>query len=415
MPILLKVDELEAGMCLARNVVNRYSVLLPAGHTLSNDDIASLARRIPDSLIDVIDPLLDQIVQFEDDSQDKKVSHKVRKNISSVVQKVSSKIREGVILNAENISGMEEVVRKMLEYLKQNPVTMALIEQSCGWDDYLQEHSANVFYLSLVIGNSIRNYISRERYRLSAATSISKVMELTPLATAALFHDLGMVPIDYLYYKKEPLTADEKEQIRAHPIKGAEMLPAEINPMVRLVIRSHHENYNGSGYPQGLPGHETNIFARIIRIADAYSAAIADKIYESAKHPTIALYEMLYGRYRQFYDPILLKVLASIIQPFPIGGKLKLEDGRWAVVVRHNRQDSFKPEIIIAFDELGDPLNAEDLEKPFCLGERADIKIHSFAGQDLRFLNESNENMGRLNQNEVKQLLYSELFDYSYP
>ena len=63
MPILLRVDELEAGMCLAANVMNRYSLLLPHGHKLQEKDISGLNRVLPDAYIQVIDPLLDQIVE----------------------------------------------------------------------------------------------------------------------------------------------------------------------------------------------------------------------------------------------------------------------------------------------------------------------------------------------------------------
>jgi len=149
MPILVPVSELESGMCLANNIVNQYSVLLPHGHTISEKDIVSLNRLIPERMVQVVDPLLDQIVEFQDDSYDQNVSRVVRKNVASVVSKVSEKVRSGVCLTSDNITGMQEVIDEMLRYLRENPVTMALIEQSSGWDDYLQQHSSSVFYLSL--------------------------------------------------------------------------------------------------------------------------------------------------------------------------------------------------------------------------------------------------------------------------
>lgn len=385
---MLRVDELEAGMCLAANVMNRYSLLLSHGHKLQEKDISSLSRVLPDAYIQVIDPLLDQVVEFEDNTQAREVSRHVRHNISNVAQKVSQNIRTGVTLNAENIIGMQKVIKDMLNYLQSNPITTAIVEQSAGWDDYLQEHSANVFYLSMITGNTIRNYIKNERERLSAAKTLSHAMNLTPLATAALFHDIGMVPLERFYHKKEPLTDDEREQIRMHPTTGCEMLPEEIDPMVKLVVRCHHENHNGTGYPQSLPGDEINIFARIIRVADAFSAATADKVYCKARLPAQVLYEMLHSEYRHLYDPVVLRVFANIVQPFPVGAKIKLLSGKWAVVVRHNQKDPFKPHIVIAFDHLGDPLPSQDLRKTILLGRNQDTMIDSFGGQDMKFLNE---------------------------
>lgn len=427
MPILVRVKDLEEGMCLARNVVNNYSVLLPHGHVLTEKDLISLGRIMPDQMIHIIDPLLDQMVDFQDDSRDQEISREVRSNVAGVIDKVSSNVRSGVSLEAENVLGMQKVIQEMLKYLQENPVTMAIIEQSTGWDFYLQEHSANVFYLSLVIGNTIRNYVKKERERLSAAPFIRDAMKLTPLATASLFHDIGMVPLEKLYHKKGPLTDKEKILIRAHPQTGADMLPDGLHPMVRKVVYSHHENQNGTGYPEGITGDKITIFARILRVADAYAAAVADKPYCKGKPTATVLYEMLHGRFRPFYDPVILKVFSSMVPPFPIGAKLKLQSESgimWAVVVRQNTKDIFSPEIMVAYDEFGDPLPKEDLQPPFTLGSRKDLRLVSFSGEDISFLNRFIFETDHPQEAEVQEegeekeavlQSYGDLFDFEYP
>jgi len=418
MPILMHVSELEPGMTLARNVMNRYSVLLPYNHKISEKDIASLSRVMPDTSVYITDPLLDHEVEFDDDSKDREVSLEVRRNISNVADKVSRNVRSGVTLTSENVAGMQKSINNMMEFMQANPVTSVLIEQSHSWDDYLQEHSANVFYLSMVIGNTIRNYIKIERERLSFAKSLSRGMNITPLATSALLHDIGMSQLERLYHKREPLTEQEIEQLKNHPQAGADMLPDEIDPMVKMVVRSHHENQDGSGYPKGLPGDKINIFARIIRIADAYSAAISDKVYQKAKPAAMILYEMLYGKYNKCYDPVVLKVFSNIVQPFPIGAKLKLKNGKWAVVVKHNSKDLFRPVVIIAFDEFGDPVPKDMLEKPFPLGRDRDTSIQSFSSQDMTFLNDpATKAVAAPDDGKYKpeKPVYTELFDFAYP
>ena len=414
MPIIVHVDDLEPGMVLASNIMNEFSVLLAHGRKLNDMDINTLKRKFPELMVQVIDPVLDEIVEFQDHAHDQAISREVRRNVATIVTKVSNSVRSGTALTGDNVAGMQQVIEEMLRYLEENPVTMAIIEQSHNWNSYLQEHSANVFYLSLVIGNTIRNYIKQERERLSAAHTVHNAMNLTPLATGSMFHDIGMTPIEHLYTKKEPLTESEKALIRTHPERGAEMLPEEIGPMVKLVIRSHHENQDGTGYPDGIPGDRINIFARIIRVADAYAAATATKVYQQAKSSIRVLYEMLYGPIQSFYDPAILKVFASVTQPLPIGAKLKLESGDWAVVVRHNRQNPFAPEIILAYDEWGDPLGQEELQTPFFLGERDDVKVMSFAGVDLSFLNGLSEPLEMPVPQQVAQS-FSETFDFAYP
>ena len=411
---MLRVEELEPGMVLANSVMNEFCVLLAHGRKLNEFDIRALERKLPEVMVQVVDPVLDEMVDFQNDSHDREVSLEVRRNIGTVTKKVSQQVRMGVALDADNVAGMQKVIEEMMAYLQDNPVTMAVIEQSGDWNDYLQEHSANVFYLSLVIGNTLRNYVKQERERLSAAKTLSRALNLTPLATSAMFHDIGMVPLEHLYNKEGPLSEEEKALVRTHPTQGAVMLPEEIDPMVRLVIRQHHENMDQTGYPDQLPGDKINIFARIIRVADAYAAAISSKVYQNAKSPIPVLYEMLFGKYRSFYDPVVLKVFASITQPLPIGAKLKLDTGKWAVVVKHNRENPFKPMVMVAFDEWGDPLGKDELEEPFQLGERADIKVKSFGDEDISFLNTLDEQPGDLELAEVERGLDT-LLEFCYP
>ena len=99
------------------------------------------------------------------------------------------------------------------------------------------------------------------------------------------------------------------------------------------------------------------------------------------------MYEMLYGESRFFYDPIVLKVFASVIKPLPIGAKLRLADGRYAVVVRHNTQDPFNPQVIIAYDVNGNSLSKKTLVGPFHLKANQDVKVESFREEDVSFLN----------------------------
>ncbi len=416
MPIILHINDVTPGMQLAGNVVNRFSILLPHGRVLSENDIQALRRRFPDLQVQVLDPLLDQIIEFENTGKDQETSLRVRKTVSQVTGKVSTVVRSGVTLDGNNIKGIETIVQEMLAYICANPVTTAIIEQSTSWDDYLQEHSANVFYLSLLIGNTVKNYIKQERERLTAASSLHNAMDLLPLATGALLHDIGMVPLEQLYHKAEPLTEEEKAAIRAHPKTGAELLPERIDPMVKQIVRQHHENQRGDGYPDGLSGDRIGILARIVRIADAYSAAISQKIYQQAKNPVCVLFEMLHGEYQDYYDPVLLKVFASMMQPLPIGAKLKLRNGRWAVVIRHSRKDPFRPEVIVAFDELGDPIDKEKLQPPAVLAETPDLEVASFMGQDISFINQlSPESSVSAAETQSIARQCSEIFDLAYP
>jgi HD-GYP domain-containing protein (c-di-GMP phosphodiesterase class II) len=385
MPVLLTVDQLESGMTLVRNISNEHTTLLPHGKRITGADIAALKRIMPDRLIQISDPVLDEYVEFEDDSADREISQQIRGKVQGIAHKVSQSLRDSTTLTEENIDGIQEIIDEIVKSLQENPTTIAIMDQIGGADSYLQEHTSNVFYLSLVIGNTLRNYIQRERERLSAAKVVKSGLKITPLGTAAMFCDIGMIPIENLYKKKTPLTMEEIEQIRAHPVIGAKMLPDNMDPMVKLAIRCHHENMDGSGYPEGLEGSCINIFSRILRVADAYSAATSKTIYSKAKAPILVLHEMLTEPYKSYSDPAILKVFSSIVQPLPIGAKITLNTGQTAVVVAHNPQDPFKPKLVIAFDEFGDPQTQDQLEPPFLLSERDELQMTAFGKQDLSF------------------------------
>jgi hypothetical protein len=97
---------------------------------------------------------------------------------------------------------------------------------------------------------------------------------------------------------------------------------------------------------------------------------------------------MCVGPYRGCYDPVLLKVFRHLIQPFPIGAKLKLTDGRTAVVVRYNRKEPFQPNAIVAFDAEGERLPADQLQPAFNIGADNAVRMASFDGEDLGYLYE---------------------------
>ena len=147
------------------------------------------------------------------------------------------------------------------------------------------------------------------------------------------------------------------------------MLPDKIDPMVSLIVRSHHENQMASGYPDQLSPEKVNVFARVLRVADAYSAAISATAYRPAHSPLAVLYEMLHGASRRLYDPVVLKVFSGVVQPLPIGAKLTLESGHTCRCHRTQTPRPFHPKIVVAFDVCGDYLPPEQIRGPFFLGE----------------------------------------------
>ena len=108
---------------------------------------------------------------------------------------------------------------------------------------------------------------------------------------------------DRILRKPGALTPDEFEAIRQHPMMGAVMVGAVSGFEETLdAIRHHHERWDGTGYPFGLQGRETPLAARIMAVADAYSAMTMDRPYRQGKQPSAAMLILTRGAGSQ-WDP----------------------------------------------------------------------------------------------------------------
>ncbi len=139
--------------------------------------------------------------------------------------------------------------------------------------------------------------------------------ELRKLQISALLHDVGKIGIeDAILQKPGSLTEVEFAQMRAHPLKGA----AIVSPIKRLKemlagIRSHHENWSGGGYPDGLVGEEIPLVARVIAAADVFDAMTTHRPYQRA----LGL-ESVYARIRELagtrLDPAVVAAFFAAIE-----------------------------------------------------------------------------------------------------
>ena len=144
------------------------------------------------------------------------------------------------------------------------------------------------------------------KQKIELAYAIAKRFELSKndmdkLKLAMLLYDIGnvLIPNDVLS-KKTPLTKEEKEVITKHPIIGAQEILKPISHVSSIIpiIVHHHENWDGSGYPDKRKGDDIPLISQIILIVDSYYAMISDRPYRKAysKEEAIAEIESLAGK-----------------------------------------------------------------------------------------------------------------------
>jgi diguanylate cyclase (GGDEF)-like protein/putative nucleotidyltransferase with HDIG domain len=154
------------------------------------------------------------------------------------------------------------------------------------------------------------------------ATDIAEALgysreEIETIRAAALLHDIGKIGIpDKILSKREPLTADDWELIRAHPSLGVSILKHvdKLNGCL-AAIQYHHERFDGSGYPSGLKGSNIPLDARILAVADAYDAMTSQRPYRAVEMTREQAFEEL-RRYAGIqFDPRIVGTLIEISQP----------------------------------------------------------------------------------------------------
>jgi putative nucleotidyltransferase with HDIG domain len=155
-------------------------------------------------------------------------------------------------------------------------------------DHYTGGHTARVTSYSLLLAEQLQ--VSPEE------------MELLRIGTP--LHDIGKIGIDdSILRKPDRLSPAEFEIMKMHTVKGAEIL--ETVPDLHSVIpiaRSHHERWDGKGYPDGLAGEAIPPLARIVAVSDAFDAMTSDRPYRTGMQPEVAFSEVQKGSGRQF-DP----------------------------------------------------------------------------------------------------------------
>jgi diguanylate cyclase (GGDEF)-like protein/putative nucleotidyltransferase with HDIG domain len=155
---------------------------------------------------------------------------------------------------------------------------------------------------------------------LAKAAGLSE-HEIQGVKTAALLHDIGKLAVhEHILSKPGPLTQEEFQKIRIHPQVGAEIIAAVPFPYpVAPLILSHHERWDGKGYPQGLAGEDIPVGARILTIVDYYDAVTTERPYHKALNNDSALGLLRHEAGRALDPrlvPIFIEILPALVAEF---------------------------------------------------------------------------------------------------
>ena len=183
-----------------------------------------------------------------------------------------------------------------------------------------QDRSAREAYLQLAAAaDEFEQYANPHAVRIAAiADKIAEAFHLAPqdrksLRTAARMHDLGEVAMERDYIQRAgSLTDEERIDMQRHPVIGEqEAARASADRDVQLLVRWHHEWWNGSGYPDALRQNEIPLAARILRVADSYAALTDARPFRPALTEEDARASIIEHAAIEF-DPAVVTVLLSL-------------------------------------------------------------------------------------------------------
>jgi HD-GYP domain-containing protein (c-di-GMP phosphodiesterase class II) len=230
------------------------------------------------------------------------------------------------------------------------PILNSIIRNSDAfmWLSKMQEHAAYSYEHSVqncALGIAFGRHIGLNK------------RELNTLAMGLLLMDVGkiMLPKELLF-KTTPLTQKEVTIMRKHVAYTVDILRKSegINEHVINIALTHHERYDGSGYPNGLVGTQAPTYGRMAAIIDCYDAMITSTPYRQAISEHKAL-QNIYNSRETLFQKELVEQFMQCMGVYPTGSLVELSSGAVAAILSQNAEQRMKPEIVMLLDDKKRP------------------------------------------------------------
>jgi HD-GYP domain-containing protein (c-di-GMP phosphodiesterase class II) len=334
--LFVKPLNLKPGMILATDLKGpQGELLLTCGHVLTASNIAKLQLAEHDGAF---------IVDCEADLTDDMglLSKRLRFNAVSALKTFFDHVEGGTEDSQySTFLSLRHYLEAIIQELIANKNALVNMADIKTFDEYTYYHCVNVSALSILQG-------------MSAGMNQRKLYKL---GMGALLHDIGKVFITKdIINKPGALTNTEYEQMKQHSALGSNYLRKqwEVPAESIVAVLTHHERYDGTGYPLHLPSSKQTQEGKIIAISDVYDALTSQRPYRVALSPSEAI-EHIMGNSGLLFDPSIVSTFMKRIVPYPIGSTVRLSNGLRGVVLHNYSDGLMRPKIkVIRKNEQGD-------------------------------------------------------------
>lgn len=249
-----------------------------------------------------------------------------------IVQAMFDEVRLG---RAIDVQALTPVAERIVESVTRDAAAMLNVTRLKTKDEYTYVHSIAVAALLIHFAQTLK--LPDE--------------EVSALGLAGLLHDIGKMAVPKaLLDKPGKLEPPEMAVLRHHPEKGHALLSAGggLPAVVLDVCLHHHERCDGRGYPEGLRGDQLSLAARMSSICDVYDAVTSQRPYKRPWSPSEALSRM--RSWSGHFDVELLDRFIESIGIHPVGGLVRLQSSRLALVIEGNDREPTQPRVRVFYD-----------------------------------------------------------------
>lgn len=250
----------------------------------------------------------------------------VKNKLKSIRESIDAKISG----DTKEVSGL---VSEMAKAVERNPDAMIWLTRLRSTDEYSYDHAVDVSVHLMVLARFLG--------------MPAKTVEL--LGQVGLMQDIGKINLpEAVLNKREALTEEELVLVQSHVASSLKMLIGQpgFSSEALNIIGSHHERFDGSGYPRRIRGEKISLHAELAGLIDCYCAMTRQRVYSAAVSSQQALEALIALRDKKFRAP-LIDQLIQCVGLYPIGTLVELNTGEVGVVLQQNQIRRLKPRIMI--------------------------------------------------------------------
>jgi len=253
---------------------------------------------------------------------------------SNQVAHIMDDVKDGKNLNIDAVRG---VVEPILDSIIRNSEAYMWLSMMQKKSAYTYSHSVDNCALAIAFGRFM---------------GLPK-KDLRTLAIGLLMMDMGNVRVpEGILSKKGRLTEAEYRIVKKHVLQGVDILKGTegMNEDIVNIALTHHERFDGSGYPAALQGTQIPVYGRMAAIIDCYDAMTSNRPFSAAKSPYAAL-QNIYNWRGSAFQPELVEQFLQCIGVYPTGSLVEMTNGEVAIVLEQNLTQRMRPKVMLILDE----------------------------------------------------------------